>query len=91
VQLTDILGGSQQTITAHEVGPRRIQVSALPVNTQALSVAMETLAGEAPTATRNRAPAPKLQQHIDRSTQLPKPRQKFAIQVIESPSAQSAR
>ncbi len=91
VQLAEQLGVSQQTITAYEVGRRRIQVSALPVIAQALGVAVETLVGETPTATRKRGPAPKLQQQMDRITQLPKARQQFVMQVIESMLAQAAR
>ena len=91
VQLAEQLGVSQQTITAYEVGRRRIQVSALPVIAQALGVAVETLVGETPTATRKRGPAPKLQQQMDRITQLPKARQQFVMQVIDSMLAQAAR
>lgn len=91
VQLAEQLGVSQQTITAYEVGRRRIQVSALPVIAQALGVAVETLVGETPTATRKRGPAPKLQQQMDRITQLPKARQQFVMQVIESMLAQPNR
>jgi hypothetical protein len=63
----------------------------LPVIAQALGVAMETLVGEAPTATRKRGPAPKLQQQMDRITQLPKARQQFVMQAIDSMLTQSAR
>jgi len=91
VQLAEQLGVSQQTITAYEVGRRRIQVSALPVIAQALGVAVETLVGETPTATRKRGPAPKLQQQMDRITQLPKARQQFVMQVIDSMLAQPNR
>ena len=66
-------------------------MSALPVIAQALGVAVETLVGETPTATRKRGPAPKLQQQMDRITQLPKARQQFVMQVIDSMLAQAAR
>lgn len=91
VQLAEQLGVSQQTITAYEVGRRRIQVSALPVIAQVLGVAVETLMGETPTATRKRGPAPKLQQQMDRINQLPKARQQFVMQVIDSMLAQPSR
>jgi transcriptional regulator with XRE-family HTH domain len=63
VQLAELLGVSQQTITAYEVGRRRIQVSSLPVIAQALGVAVEELLGQhTPAAAGKRGPAPKLQQ-----------------------------
>ncbi len=89
VQLADTLGVSQQTITAYEVGRRRIQVSALPVIAQALGVAVEALLGDDSKAAAKRGPVPKLQQQMDRITQLPRARQQFVMQVIESVLAQS--
>ncbi len=84
VQLAETLGVSQQTITAYEVGRRRIQVSALPVIAQALGVAVEGLLGDERKAMSKRGPAPKLQQQMNRITQLPRARQQFVMQVIES-------
>jgi hypothetical protein len=63
-------------------------VSALPVLAKALGVGMEELLGESTAATRKRGPATKLQQHMDRISQLPKPQQRFVIQVLESVLAQ---
>lgn len=83
VQLAETLGVSQQTITAYEVGRRRIQVSALPVIAQALGVPVEGLLGDEKAAGK-RGPAPKLQQQMARITQLPRARQQFVMQVIES-------
>lgn len=91
VQLAEVLGVSQQTITAYEVGRRRIQVSALPVIAQALGVAVETLVGNTPQAATRRGPAPKLQQQMDRITRLPKAQQRFVMQVIDSVLAQAGR
>ncbi len=91
VQLAETLGVSQQTITAYEVGRRRIQVSALPVIAQALGVAVEALLNDNSKAAAKRGPVPKLQQQMDRITQLPRARQQFVMQVIESVLAQSSR
>lgn len=91
VQLADTLGVSQQTVNAYELGNRRIPVSALPVLARELGVGLEELLGEAKAATKNRGPAPKLQQHMDRISQLPKPQQRFVIQVLESVLAQQGR
>lgn len=91
VQLAELLGVSQQTITAYEVGRRRIQVSALPVIAQALGVSVEALLGEEPKATSKRGRSPKLQQQMDRITRLPKAQQRFVMQVIDSVLAQASR
>ena len=90
VQLAETLGVSQQTITAYEVGRRRIQVSALPVIAKALHVGIEELVGEQSKSAK-RGPVGKLQQQVERINQLPRTRQQFVMEVIESVLAQSAR
>ncbi|MCW5581811.1 MAG: helix-turn-helix domain-containing protein [Luteimonas sp.] len=90
VQLAETLGVSQQTITAYEVGRRRIQVSALPVIAQALGVTVEALVAEAPKPGK-RGPAPKLQQQLERIQQLPKARQRMVSEVLDSLLAQAGR
>ncbi len=77
------LGVSQQTITAYEVGRRRIQVSALPTIARALGVSVEELIGE-PATPAKRGPAPKLQQQLERITRLPKAQQRFVMQMIDT-------
>ena len=56
-----------------------------------LSVGLEELLGGSNAATKKRGPAPKLQQHMERISQLPKPQQRFVIQVLESVLAQQGR
>lgn len=82
-QLTEWLGVSQQTITAYEVGRRRIQVSALPNIARALGVSVEELIGESATPAK-RGPAPKLQQQLERITRLLKAQQRFVMQMIDT-------
>ena len=91
VQLAETLGVSQQTINAYELGVRRIPVSALPKLAKVLSVGLEALLGEPDTATKKRGPAPKLQQHMEHIGRLPKTKQRFVIQVLESVLAQQGR
>lgn len=91
VQLAELLGVSQQTITAYEVGRRRIQVSALPTIAKALGVAVEALIGEEPKTASKRGRAPKLEQQMDRITRLPKAQQRFVMQVLDSVLAQAGR
>jgi hypothetical protein len=66
-------------------------VSALPVLAQTLAVTLEELMGEPAKKNNKRGPAPKLAQHMERISQLPKPQQRFVMQVIESVLAQQGR
>ena len=92
VQLAETLSIAQSTINAYEAGQRRVPVSALPVLAKALGVSLDGLLGEETNAAaRKRGPAPKLQQHMERISRLPKPQQRFVIQVIESVLAQASR
>lgn len=94
VQLAEALGVSQQTMQSYEVGRRRIPVSALPLVAQTLSVSLEDLFGQGKpvTAARSkRGPASKLEQHLQRISALPKPRQRAVIEVIEALLAQQGR
>ncbi len=88
VQLAERLGVSQQTITAYEVGRRRIQVSALPVIAQALGVGIEDLVS-ANAKPAKRGPAPKIQQQLERVSQLPRARQRMVSEVLDSLLAQA--
>ena len=67
--------------------------SLLPALAQELQVPVEGLLGQpskfkAPT---KRGPAPRLQQHLERISALPKPRQRAVMDVIEAMLAQQGR
>lgn len=91
VQLAETLGVSQPTINAYELGHRRVPVSTLPLLARTLGVNVEELIGEESSATRKRGPAPKLQQHLERISLLPKPKQRAVMDVIEAMLAQQGR
>lgn len=91
VQLAETLGVSQQTINAYETGARRIPVSALPTLAKVLGIGLEELLGESGAARKKRGPAPKLQQHMERISQLPKPRQRMVMEMLEAVLAQPSR
>jgi transcriptional regulator with XRE-family HTH domain len=91
VQLADTLAVSQQTLQAYEVGRRRIPVSALPVLARTLAVTLEELMGEPATRAQKRGPAPKFQQQIERISQLPKPKQRFVMEMLDTVLAQQGR
>jgi transcriptional regulator with XRE-family HTH domain len=88
-QLAELLGVSQQTVQAYEVGRRRIQVSALPLVARALSISLEELLGEAkPAARSRRGPAPKWEQQIEAIAKLPRARQRFVSEMLDTVLAQ---
>jgi transcriptional regulator with XRE-family HTH domain len=93
VQLAATLGIAQQTLAHYEGGRLRLPASLLPTLAQELQLPVEDLLGQ-PTATKARAkrgPAPALAQHMERISALPKPQQKFVIQMIEMALAQQGR
>lgn|GEM_PF-186940 len=90
VQMAEWLGVSQQTVNAYEVGRRRIQVSALPTVAKLLGVALEELIGEPPQPGK-RGPAPKLQRQMERIQELPKPKQRFVMEMLDTVLAQASR
>ena len=92
VQLAQTLGVSQPTVNAYELGQRRVPVSTLPLLALTLGVNLEDLIGQAPSAaSRKRGPAPKLLQHVERISALPKQRQRAVMDVIEAMLAQQGR
>ena len=92
VQLAERLGLAQQTLAHYEVGRARIAADLLPVLAETLELSLdEMLIGEpaAPPAGK-RGPASRLQQQIDAIGQLPKAKQKFVVEMIDTVLAQHA-
>ena len=82
---------SQQTLRSYEVGPRRIPVSALPVVAGTLSVSLDALFGSAHKAAHSkRGPVPQWQQQMEAVAQLPKARQRFVSEMLQTVLAQAA-
>jgi len=91
VQMAEILNVSQQTINSYEVGRRRVPVSALPILAKTLLMPMEILVGEPDqTAKKKRGPTPKLQQQMELVSQLPKAKQKFVMDMLDTVIQQQA-
>ena len=90
-QLAELIGVTQQTLNSYETGRRRIPVSLLPATAKRLGVAIEVLLSDDTRAAAKRGPKPKLQQQMDRIAQLPRARQQFLMQVIDSVLAQDGR
>ena len=91
-QLAELLGLTQQMVASYEVGRRRVPVSLLLAAADALTISIEELIGRpAARATAKRGPAPKLQQQIERIGQLPKAKQRFVMEMLETVLAQASR
>jgi len=79
VQLAEQLAASQQQVASFEVGRGRVPVSMMPRLARVLAVSV----GETPKPAR-RGPAPKLQQQMQRINELPRAKQRFAIEMLDA-------
>lgn len=86
-QLGEWIGVTQQQIASFETGRRRMPISLLPLLGKALGTSIEELIG-GPRGAGKRGPAPKLQQQLERISQLPKARQRVVSEVLDSLLAQ---
>lgn len=84
-QLAERLGISQQTLAHYEVGRLRIAVAMLSTLAKELDVAVEDLLGEPARSSKNkRGPTPKLQQQLEQISQLPRAKQRFVIEMLDT-------
>lgn len=83
VELAKTLGVAQQTMAHYEGGSLRIPVALLPPLARVLGLSLEELIGEKPKPGK-RGPAPKLQRQLERIGQLPKSRQKFVMEMLDT-------
>lgn len=91
-RLAQTLELTQQMVASYEVGRRRVPVSLLPAIADVLAVSVEQLIGRpAVRAAAKRGPAPELQQQIERIGQLPKAKQRFVMEMLETVLAQASR
>lgn len=91
VELAEMLGVSQQTITAYESGRRRVPVSTLPTLAKLLGVSIEELIGGHGKRGAKRGPASRLQQQLEQVSQLPRAQQKFVSQMLDTVLQQASR
>ncbi len=90
-QLAEQLGIAQQTLAHYEVGRLRVPASMLPVLAQVLRLTAEALLGQSTAQAGRRGPAPRLQQQIERISQLPKSKQRFVSEMLDTVLAQASR
>lgn len=85
IQMAEALGVSQQTVNSYEVARRRIPVSALPVLAELFRVSVDELLGSPPKPVGGkRGPASRLQRQIEQLHQLPRSKQKFVMEMIDT-------
>lgn len=91
-QLADQLGIPQQTLAHYEVARARLSVSMLPTLAQLLTLSLDELIGNPlPRRKGKRGPVSRLQQQIEAVEQLPKTRQQFVSQILDTVLAQANR
>jgi len=95
VQLAGALGIAQQTMAHYEAGKVRFAAALLPVLAEALDLTIEALIGvESKLRAKHggkRGPAPKIQQQLEQIARLPKAKQRFVGEMIDSVLAQASR
>jgi transcriptional regulator with XRE-family HTH domain len=91
VQLAEALGLTQQMVASYEVGRRRVPVSLLAQIAETLAVSLDELIGKKDIQPAKRGPAPKLQQQIERIQKLPKSRQRFVMEMLDTVLQQTDR
>ena len=88
-QLAEALGIAQQTLAHYEGGRSRLPISMLPALSQLLTLSFDELMGQ--TVNRRggkRGPMSRLQQQIAEIERLPKTKQQFISQMLDTVLAQ---
>jgi transcriptional regulator with XRE-family HTH domain len=83
VQLAKLLGISQQLTAAYEAGQRKVPASMLPRLVKLLGISFEELLGvKSPSA--KRGPAPALQRQVEQIRRLPRTKQRFVMEMLDT-------
>lgn len=90
-QLAEQLGVAQQTLAHYEGAKLRVPASMLPQLAQVFNVPVDALLGNVAKAQSKRGPASQLQRSIERISELPKPKQRFVMEMLETVLAQASR
>ena len=92
-ELAEKIGVAQQTLAHYVVARIRVPASTLPLLATLFMTPIDTLVGHAQHTQRSgkRGPAPKWQQQIEAIAQLPKAKQRFVSQVLDTVLAQAQR
>lgn len=91
-QVAERIGVSQQTVNSFERGRRRVPVSQLTPLAKLLGVSVEELIDDKAAAkATKRGPASRLERQIEQIRRLPKAKQKFVSEMLESVISRSAQ
>lgn len=84
-QLAEVLGISQKTMAHYEVGRLRISVEMLTNLAKTLGVSVEQLLeDDVPTKAAKRGPTSLLERQIEQISQLPRTKQKFVSEMLDT-------
>lgn len=83
-QLAEKLGISQQHMASFEKGIRKIPASMLPTISQILHISLEDLFGISDSKAVKRGPTPKLQRQVELISKLPKTKQRFVMEMLDT-------
>ena len=83
VQLAEILGISQQYMQAFEAGRRKVPASMLPTLAHLFAISIDELVGMKGQPTK-RGPAPKLLRQVEQISRLPKSKQRFVMDMLDT-------
>ncbi len=91
-QLAGELGVAQQTLAHYEVGRAKLPASMLPILARLLTLSLDELMGMPAARQRGskRGPTSRLQQQIEAVANLPKAKQQFVSQMLETVLAQAS-
>lgn len=91
VQLSEKVGIAQQTMAHYEGGSLRIAVAMLRPLSLALNISVEELLDDSSNnGKKKRGPSSKLEQQIQQIQQLPRTKQKFVMEMLETVIQQQA-
>jgi transcriptional regulator with XRE-family HTH domain len=89
-QLAEVLGIAQQTLAHYEVARLRVPASMLPTLAETFKVQVDVLLGRTATPRGGkRGPASQLERSIERISELPKQKQRFVMEMLETVLAQA--
>jgi transcriptional regulator with XRE-family HTH domain len=94
VQLSSSLGIAQQTLAHYEGDRLRLPASLMPAVAAALEIPVESLFGQphqARASNAKRGPASRLEQQVELISQLPRTKQRFVIDMLDTVLAQASR
>lgn len=89
VQMAELLGISQQHVASYECGRRKIPVIVLPILSKVLEVSVEELLGITKPKVK-RGPVSTLRRQVEKIERLPRTKQKFVMEMLDTVISQQS-